>query len=82
MKIRSVLKLIAYATLWLTFWSYVETFYRAYFFGGYEAIVHINDYGEAQVEFLWITLSVPCVLYLFVDKLWNAEPLKKLRKRR
>lgn len=81
MSIKSVIKFIAYATLFLTFWSYVETFYRAYFFGGYEAIVHINDYGEAQTELLWITLSIPCVLYLFVEKLWNTEFVKRVRKR-
>ena len=82
MKIKSVIKFVAYATLFLTFWSYVETFYRAYFFGGYAAIVHINDYGEAFHEVIWITLAIPCVLYLFVEKLWNTKVLKKIRKKK
>ena len=79
-KIKNIIKFVAYATLFLTFWSYVETFYKAYFFGNYEAIVHINDYGEALVEFWWITLSIPCILYLLIDTLWNWKYIKKLRK--
>lgn len=81
MKLKTIIKIIAYVTLFLTFFTYVETFYRAYFVGGYEAIVHINDYGEAFPELIWITLSIPCVLYLFVDKLWNLDRIKKLRKK-
>jgi len=79
MKIKRIIKFIAYATLFLTFWSYVETFYRAYFFGRYEAIVHINDYGEAFPEFVWITLSIPCIIYLFIDKLWNSKMINKIK---
>ena len=82
MKIRRIIKIIAWVTLWLTFFSYVETFYRAYFFGNYTAIVHINDYGEAFPEFIWITLSIPCVLYLFIDKLWNLKFFKEIRERK
>ena len=82
-KAKRAARFIAYATLFLTFFTYAETFYRAYFFGGdaYEAIVHINDYGEAWWEVIWITLAIPCVLFLFLEKLWEMDVVRKLRER-
>ena len=71
-KAKRAVRFIAYATLFLTFFTYAETFYRAYF-NDYEAIVHINDFGEAWWEVIWITLAIPCVLYLFVEKLCEME---------
>ena len=82
MKIRKIMRIVAWVTLWLTFFTYVETFYRAFFFGNYEAIVHINDYGEAFPEFIWITLSIPCVIYLFIEKLLDLKFFKRIKKKK
>lgn len=81
MKVKIIIRFIAYATLFLTFFSYVETFYRAYF-NDYEAIVHINDFGEAGIEFVWITLAIPCVIYLFIEKMRETDFIKNLRIKR
>ena len=78
---KSAIRFIAYAALFLTFFSYAETFYRAYV-NDYEAIVHINDFGEARWELAWITLSIPCVLYLFAEKLWETEFARRIRGKR
>ena len=80
--IKPIIRVIGWVTIYLTFVQYAWTFMLAYFSGEYAVAVHINDFGEAHIEFLWLVIGVPCALYLFIEKLWSTEFYKKLREKR
>jgi hypothetical protein len=39
------------------------TFLMAYF-NNYRIGIAINDYGEAQIELIWLLLSIPFIIYV------------------
>lgn len=82
MKLKDVVRVIGWVTIVLTLLEYARTFMLAYFSGEYAIAVHINDFGEAHVEFLWLVVGVPCAMFVFVEKLWETKFVKKVGRKR
>lgn len=67
-------------TSWFALTTYI-TFYLAYFNGG-KVVVNVNEYGEADFEFVYMTISIPiCIYFLITNIKWLRKEyqLKKQR---
>lgn len=54
--------ILGLTSLFATTTVMIYTFFIAYF-NGYSVIVTINDYNEANAEFILILLLIPCMIY-------------------
>lgn len=52
------------------------TFFVAYLSPSKLVIVDINGVGEANIEFLFLLLTIPCVVYYLRSFAWNREKRK------
>jgi len=55
-----------------------EVFYRAYFSPGKTNLVHINLFGEANLEAFLFAVTLPFVLYNFIDNTRRVRDAKIL----
>ena len=68
--------LISSVVLMASYFIMLYTFFTAYFNPNKTVLVHINNIGEANIEFLFLLLTIPCIIYYLRCFSWNGKKRK------
>lgn len=73
---RFIILLVTSMMFVMSYFMLLLTFFVAYLSPSKLVIVNINSVGEANIEFLFLLLTIPCVVYYLRSFAWNREERK------